>query len=45
MGIAAGRIISWKIYQDSFSADEYNEEAVEHLWIHPVLSEAWKVCL
>jgi hypothetical protein len=44
MGIAAGGIILQKIYKDSFSAAEYDEEAVHRLWIHTVSSEAWEVC-
>jgi len=45
MGIAAGGMISQKIYQDSLSTDVYDEECVARLWIHAVSSEAWEVCL
>jgi len=42
MGIASGGTISQKVYKDSFSADEYDEEAVQRLWIHTVSSAAWE---
>jgi hypothetical protein len=45
MGIAAGGIISQKVYKDSLSVERYDEEAVQRLWIHTVSTEAWEVRL
>lgn len=43
MGIAAGGKIEQKIYQDTISPLEYDDESVQRVFIHTVTTAAWEV--
>lgn len=43
MGIAAGGLITQKIYPDNKRANIYDEEASQRIWIHTVSTDLWEM--